>query len=235
MNKFNLLLGSFMAIFFIALSTTTSFAGGGGVDFRVLDIDGDKDPHIKAVRAYFDPKLFTCKGMSVLMNFTEPQPGDEVNGVDGNNVSTITEGPSYETINGQQYLRCSTYLKVYSARLIGDRNIHISFIGDNLEGERIITVNFGPRVRYEQSAFLPWETPTEATVSTPPSYKPADTIITTPAIQEVPGKEDKVKELSEKVTDLQNQLNESKQKQNILEQRISELVEFIKKLFPFFN
>lgn len=42
-------------------------------------------------------------------------------------------------------------------------------------------------------------------------------------------------QLNKKINDLQNQLEQSKQKQNTLEQRITDLVNFIKSLFPFFK
>ncbi|MDO8599801.1 MAG: hypothetical protein Q7R44_00105, partial [bacterium] len=45
----------------------------------------------------------------------------------------------------------------------------------------------------------------------------------------------KVEELNNKVTDLEKKLEESKQKQSYLEQRVTDLVNFIKHLFPFFK
>lgn len=45
----------------------------------------------------------------------------------------------------------------------------------------------------------------------------------------------KVEELNKKVENLQSQLEASKQKQSVLEQRINDLVTFIKRIFPFFK
>lgn len=45
----------------------------------------------------------------------------------------------------------------------------------------------------------------------------------------------RVDDLNKKVNDLQNQLEQSKKTQSVLEQRINDLVNFIKKLFPFFK
>lgn len=42
-------------------------------------------------------------------------------------------------------------------------------------------------------------------------------------------------DLAKKVASLEAQLAESKKEQNILSQRVNDLVNFIKKLFPFFN
>ena len=42
-------------------------------------------------------------------------------------------------------------------------------------------------------------------------------------------------ELNQKIENLQNQLEQSKKTQSVLEQRVNELVNFIKKLFPFFK
>ena len=44
-----------------------------------------------------------------------------------------------------------------------------------------------------------------------------------------------VEELNKKVENLQNQLDQSKKTQSVLEQRINDLVSFIKRLFPFFK
>ena len=45
----------------------------------------------------------------------------------------------------------------------------------------------------------------------------------------------KVDELNQKVENLQNQLDQSKKTQSVLEQRVNDLVSFIKRLFPFFK
>lgn len=45
----------------------------------------------------------------------------------------------------------------------------------------------------------------------------------------------KVDELNNKVADLEKKLEESKQKQSFLEQRVTDLANFIKRLFPFFK
>lgn len=45
----------------------------------------------------------------------------------------------------------------------------------------------------------------------------------------------KIDELDKKVNDLQNQLDQSKKTQSSLEQRINDLVSFIRKIFPFFK
>ena len=50
-----------------------------------------------------------------------------------------------------------------------------------------------------------------------------------------PSSDSNTEQLNKKVEDLQNQLEESKKTQSVLEQRINGLVDFIKKLFPFFN
>lgn len=45
----------------------------------------------------------------------------------------------------------------------------------------------------------------------------------------------KIEELNQKVAELEGQLQKSQKKQNVLEQRINDLVTFIKRLFPFFK
>lgn len=50
-----------------------------------------------------------------------------------------------------------------------------------------------------------------------------------------PSSDSNTDELNQKIENLQNQLDQSKKTQNILEQRINDLLNFIKRLFPFFN
>lgn len=65
-----------------------------------------------------------------------------------------------------------------------------------------------------------------------PSSKPAETTTSHP---DSAGDSKEVEELNKKVENLQNQLDQSKKTQNALEQRINELVSFIKRLFTFFK
>lgn len=44
-----------------------------------------------------------------------------------------------------------------------------------------------------------------------------------------------IEELNQKVENLQNQLEQSKQRQNFLEARLNQLVSWIKSVFPFFK
>lgn len=56
------------------------------------------------------------------------------------------------------------------------------------------------------------------------------------SISSVPSENNqKVEELNQKVASLEGKLAESQKKQSVLEQRIGDLVNFIKRLFPFFN
>lgn len=63
-----------------------------------------------------------------------------------------------------------------------------------------------------------------------PSQTPNPTVSPTSS-----GDSSKTDELNKKVENLQNQLDQSKKSQSILEQRVNDLVSFIKKFFPFFK
>lgn len=60
--------------------------------------------------------------------------------------------------------------------------------------------------------------------------QPIQIISSTPS-----GNNEKVEELNQKVSSLEGKLAESQKKQSVLEQRIGDLVSFIKRLFPFFK
>lgn len=219
------------------------FAGGGGVDTRVTNTD---DPHANTVIVHFDSKLFTCKGMNVSFNFETPEDGDMIEGTNGNNTSTITQ----EAWMAKGHLKCFTYAKVYSKELKRNRILNISFKGANLEGSREIAISFGVTYNPNDLPFLPWEsssdpqpisTPTTEVLPVPTTTpfgkttKPADTVELQKAEQPIIVEESNNKELEQKIANLEAQLTESKQKQSFLEQRINDLVNFIKKLFPFFK
>ncbi len=243
MNKFKLyvsLVFTLLTFFFAPLT----FAGGGGVDTRVTNTD---DPHAITVIVHFDPKLFTCKGMNVSFNFEIPEDGDMIQGTNGDNTSTILE----EAWMAKTRLRCFTYAKVYSKELKLNRTLNISFNGANLEGSRKIAVSFGVNYNPNDLPLLAWENPSDpAPVATPPTKpnytsepnKPTFTSqpIVTPEPKkvdqpQVTDNENNNEELNRKIANLEEQIEESKREQNILTQRINDLVSFIKKLFPFFN
>lgn len=143
------------------------FAGGGGVDTRVSSAD---DLHLNIVKVYFDPKLFTCKGMTVSFKFENPQDGDLISGSNGDNSSTIANEASNEFVNGKPYLRCSTYSKVYSSQLVWNRILDIDFKGANGEGKRQIAVSFGIKNNSETDMpLLAWETNSDPTPTPYPS------------------------------------------------------------------
>lgn len=156
------------------LSPASSYAGGGGVDTRITTGD---DPHWQVLHVYFDPNLYTCKGMKVSFSFANPESGDVVSGLNGDNSSTITEDAHYVSANGKEYLRCSTYVKVHSEQLIPNRLFNLSFSGSNLDGGKTIAMSFGSQYNFDSTSLLPWEweyTPQPtAAVPTPYSYFPS--------------------------------------------------------------
>lgn len=229
--KINKILGG---IFLLTALVFTSpvFAGGGGVDARVTNTD---DPHANTVLVYFDPKLFTCKGMNVSFNFETPETGDMIEGTNGDNTSTITE----DAWMAKTQLKCFTYAKVYSKELKWNRILNISFKGANLEGSRKIAVSFGVNYNPNDLPLLAWESFSDsAPVAPKPTTAPQSSVTPEPKKEDQPkvtDNENNNEELSRKIANLEAQLAESEQKQSILAQRINDLVNFIKKLFPFFK
>lgn len=67
------------------------------------------------------------------------------------------------------------------------------------------------------------------------AIKPTPSPTIKPTVSPTPNSDKKVDELNKKVENLQNQLEQSKKTQGVLEQRVNDLVNFIKKLFPFFK
>lgn len=241
------LLSSLGFTLLVLFFTPLILAGGGGVDTRVTNTE---DSHWNIVRVYFDPKLFTCKGMNVSFNFESPENGDVISGTNGSNFSTITDDANLETVNGKQYLRCSTYAKVYSAELKWNRILNISFNGAGLAGERKIAVSFGVKYNPDDLPLFGWESLSDpVTVSTPPvqprtdldsrpTTTPYPEVTPEPKAAEQPlitDNENNNKALNQKIADLEAQLVESKQKQNALESRLNQLIAWIKSIFPFFK
>lgn len=237
-------------LLFILFPTPSAFAGGGGV---YPQVSGTDDPHWNTVRVYFDPSLFPCKDMRVTFSFETPADGDQINGSNGDNSSTINSEASFEMVEGKQYLRCSTYAKVYSQELKWNRIFYISFEGQNLVGSRKIAISFEPGLNLSNFPLLPWEGNSTGFIPNPTTSEPKPSIIpqltsslkneikptylpnptTKPEVTPAPTGNDE--QLNKKIASLEAQLAETKVKQNTLEQRINNLISFIKHFFPFFK
>lgn len=187
--------------------------------------------------------------MSVSFNFESPESGDVISSTN-DNLGTITDDANLETVNGKQYLRCSTYAKVYSAELKWNRILNISFNGANLAGERKIAVSFGVKYNPYDLPLLAWESLSDpVAVPTSPVQPRADLdsrptttsyieVTPEPKAAEQPlitNNENNNKALNQKIVNLEAQLAESKQKQNVLESRLNQLIAWIQSIFPFFR
>ncbi len=261
MSKFKILASGILTLSFIFFSAPLAFAGGGGVSTTTTKTD---DPHWNTIRVYFAPDLFTCKGMRVSFNFETPESGDQISGGNGDNSSTISSEASYETIDGKQYLRCSTYAKVYSSQLKWNRTLNISFKGANLEGSRQIAVSFGYGLNDFTYPLLPWEEgfpssgelkptstpgqPAPTSTQPPKEYstpkgetRPVYSPSPTKKVESVsnpsitPAPSKSDEQLNIRISSLEAQLAQSQTKQNTLEQKINDLFTFIKHFFPFFR
>ncbi len=169
MKKLKIFASSITTLFLILFSSTPVLAGGGGV---YADTTYTDDSHWNIVRVYFDPKAYTCKGMVVSFNYANTEDGDKISGGNGDNSSTISEDAHNEVVNGTQYLRCSTYAKVYSSTLKYNRLLNIFFKGPNGDGSRTIAVSFGPGLNYGSFPLLPWEGPSDFIPAPTPTQQP---------------------------------------------------------------
>jgi hypothetical protein len=72
---------------------------------------------------------------------------------------------------------------------------------------------------------------------THPGTTPVVTPVVSPNVTPAPSTPDDshVQELNQRINNLENQLTESKKNQSVLEQRVNDLMSFIKRLFPFFK
>lgn len=152
-------------------------------------------------------------------------------------VQRYVEGPkryvylSWNKVEGavkyNVYARLSD-MKGYGATIVGTGSLS-SEIGINAFLDYYVKVDacnsagcisssevFVPRMRKSEEGTI--VAPSPSTVTTSPSPTNSN-----------------VEELNKKVENLQNQLDQSKKTQNVLEQRINDLINFIKRLFPFFK
>lgn len=125
------------------------------------------------------------------------------------------------------YTRLSD-MNEYGAAIVGTGSLSTE-IGINAFLDYYAKVNACNSVGCISSSevFIPRMKKEEGGVVVAPS---PSTVITVP-----PTNNSNVEELNKKVGSLQNQLEASKKKQNTLEQRINDLVSFIKRFFPFFR
>ncbi len=167
-----------LSILGLFIFSTPIFAGGGNAYINVTE---SGDPHWMTVTAYVNPTNVNCQGMVAAFNFSNPEDGDMVSGSNGDNTSTAGNA-AYVTINGQQYLRCSVYAKVYAKNFEMNRPFRVSFKGSNINEYRDIAVSFDQYYYPNNLVLLPWEgIPTVSPVPTP---QPVPT--TQPSLQPVP-------------------------------------------------
>lgn len=155
--------------------STPIFAGGGNAYINVTETD---DPHWMIVRVYVNPTNVNCQGMIATFNFGNPEDGDKISGSNGDNTSTAGDA-AYETINGKQYLRCSTYAKVYAKNFEMNRQFRVSVKGSNIDEYRGSAVSFDSYNYPNNLVLLPWEVSPNYI---PPTTSPVPTPIATPSI-----------------------------------------------------
>lgn len=152
---YNMKINNFLAGLLLISSllfASPALAGGGAVYVNVTKTD---DPLANIVRVYINPAQYTCKGINVSLSFATPEDGDRISGSDSNGSSTINSDAEYVTVNGKEYLRCSTYLKVYTAQTKLNRILNVKL---NVGGEsRQIAFSPGYEHEYNSSLLLPWE------------------------------------------------------------------------------
>ena len=251
MNRIYSLFPSFAVLFFMLFSTNLAYAGG-----QLVSLEADSNGAINSDGSYgrtmrVVSRAFTCEGTEVTFKFVDPKDGDSVITSSGNATFVFTKDrpPYYK--NGEQV--CGTTAKMGS-KVLGERDVTVVVKSGNdiWSDPPVIKVDFDGKYygdnsynghNYRSSQDDPYyalthpqtTTPQPTPVSTLPIVSPKPT---TPSVVASPTSnpnDKEVEELNQKVENLQNQLEISKQKQNFLEQRINDLVAFIKNLFPFFK
>ncbi len=203
-------------------SANLAYAGGGPVEFWV-DPNTSLNPgeqYIVHARVFNDGPSTTldCKNCLIHLKFKDPQGSDY-----------IAQNSDRTDENG------TIYAKVIS-KVPGNRVVYPTDL-QTADGKIINSANY-VELAYTGESTLP-STPTASPVTQnpKPTISPVQKPSTPPAIISPSpiGENKQVDELNKKVNDLQNQLDQSKKTQSVLEQRISNLVDFIKRLFPFFK
>jgi hypothetical protein len=123
----------------------------------------------------------------------------------------------------------STKAKAPSITANVDTNLYEIKIPTDLYTDVRVTAKNG-ELESKNSKVISLYVNSDGSKNPPPQLNPSPSVISTPQADN-----GKVEELNKKVQNLQYQLDQSVKKQNILEQRITELVNWIKSVFPFFK
>lgn len=242
-----------LAGLFLLLGSTiiapSTFAGGNMFSL-FADNNGwaNDSGYGRIIRVYLRPE-FPCKGTEITFRFVDSRDGDYIMTGSGNSTFIMQEDRSLN--------ECSIYAKmavkdagerkveVEIKNVVLDENGNIKHLTGDTESIRVdfdgqhhddnIDNGYGYRSSiqnpYRVLPTTPTQMPSSASTNYPtivPSQNP------TPIISSVPiADEQKTEELNKRINDLQDQLDQSKKKQTVLEQKINDLINFIKKLFPF--
>lgn len=248
MVKLYLLIFSFFGILF---SASTVYAGG-----QLVHLDADSNGYTNSDGSYgrimrVVSRAIPCEGTEITFKFVDSKEGDYVMTPSGSATYVLTKDAPLYYQDGETV--CGTTAKMAS-KIKGMREVTLEIkIGVNTwSTPPIIKVDFdgqyhgdnsynGYNYRSSQDALAyllthPQTTPSPTSTSKPVVKNSTPTPVATPTITPSPAPDNsKVEELSQKVEDLQNQLEQSKKDQSFLEQRVNDLVDFIKKIFPFFK
>lgn len=194
-------------------------AGGGPVEFSV-DTDQVLNPgeqYVVHARVYANgPYPTYCKNCFIRLGLQNPQTGDYV-------------AQDSEVTNDDGQIYAKVISKVPGNRTLGVLELKDSSGNGVIANSTIVLKYSGEFV----STPVPTQQPVQPTSK--PTVYPTPTATQEAVVFPTPASNPKVDELSKKVDDLQNQLDESKQKQNFLEARLSQITAWLKSIFPFFK
>lgn len=169
----------------------------------------------------YDSTIRWCVNCPIKVKLENPQEGDIIN---PNSDKTDENGQIYakivSKIPGKRY--------VYAEVTLPESN----FTKQNGTTYRstILVLNYSGETSWEPTYNVSTPIPQPISVINEVA-KP----MPTQAVNSISSNSEEVKNLNEKVNNLEKELEESKQKQSVLEAKIKQLVNFIKSIFPFFN
>lgn len=232
-----------------SLAAAPPVSAGGQLVYLSADSQGSEDNGVysRIIRISLHPE-YPCKGTEITFKFLDSKEGDYI--------TTASGGPTYVMTEDRQLTTCSTYAK-FQSKALGERQVTVSVKNGNYklndDDNPVIKVHFDGKYyadsfydssyngqNYRSSPEDPYRNftanssssqPPSTNITVSPTSAPLTPVTVTPPAEN----NIVVEELNKKVESLQNQLEASKKQQSALEQRVNDLINFIKNLFPFFK
>lgn len=223
----------------------TTLAGGGPIYLESQAWIPFNESHAFIIQAHITPDInfdYNCKNIPVTFKFEDPKPGDKIFAEDfdkENSTTTILGYNERVSPNGTHHKDCSAIAKVIS----GTAETRQIFVEADLPkwGNTVsymISVPFGTdkdsqaiQNYYEAAPTLPWEEdlPSFEGITEDGTYD-GKAPVSFDASNSA-----KIQELEKKLSNLQQQLDENKKQQNVLQEKLDAIISWIKSIFPWFK